>query len=203
MKRNNTLQLLGLGLVLTIGVVGCKHKPSGVTHLPNGSTGVTGDGNGLDNGLKTSTDGVDGANSTKSSDITGGVSQERTHNGWNKDAEMFKADTVHFDYDSTVIKSGDRSKVAHVADYLKGNPAAAVEVDGHCDERGTDEYNRALGERRALAIREQLVSAGVEASRVETVSFGRDKPVDTGRSDSAHAKNRRGEFILLTAPGAK
>jgi peptidoglycan-associated lipoprotein len=203
MKQNKTLQLLGLGLVLTIGVVGCKHKPATLTRLPNGSMGVTGDGTGIDNGLKTGDTDASGINSTKSEDIANGVSQERTHNGWNKDAEMFKADTVHFDYDSTVIKSGDKSKVAHVADYLKGNPAEAVEVDGHCDERGTDEYNRALGERRALAIREQLVSGGVEASRVETVSFGRDKPVDTGRSESAHAKNRRGEFILLTAPGAK
>jgi peptidoglycan-associated lipoprotein len=202
MKTNKALQLLGLGLVLTIGVVGCKHKPAGLTHLPNGNNGtVVGDGSGVENGLKTG-DNTDAAGA-HSSDITSGVAQERTHNGWDKNAEMFKADTVHFDYDSTVVKSGDKSKVAHVADYLKGNPAAAVEVDGHCDERGTDEYNRALGEHRALAIREQLVSGGVEASRVETVSFGRDKPVDTGRSESAHAKNRRGEFILLTAPGAK
>jgi len=199
MKTNKALQSLGLGLVLTIGVVGCKHKPAGLTHLPNGSTVGNPDGS-VDPANKI-TDGSDGG--LKSDNIPGGVAQERTHNGWDKNAEMFKADTVHFDYDSTVIKSGDKSKVAHVADYLKGNPAAAVEVDGHCDERGTDEYNRALGERRALAIREQLVSGGVEASRVETVSFGRDKPVDTGRSESAHAKNRRGEFILLTAPGAK
>jgi peptidoglycan-associated lipoprotein len=201
MKTNKALQLLGLGLVLTIGVVGCKHKAPNTTPLRNGSNGVVGDGSGVDNGLKTG-DNTD-PSGTHSSDIANGVSQERTHNGWDKNAEMFKADTVHFDYDSTVIKSGDKSKVAHVADYLKGNPAAAVEVDGHCDERGTDEYNRALGERRALAIREQLVSGGVEAGRVETVSFGRDKPVDTGRSESSHAKNRRGEFILLTAPGAK
>ncbi len=200
MKTNKALQLLGLGLVLTVGVVGCKHKPAGLTHLPNGSNGTVGDGS-VEPSIKI-TDGTDGG--PKSDNIPGGpISQERTHNGWDKNAEMFKADTVHFDYDSTVIKSGDKSKVAHVADYLKGNPAAAVEVDGHCDERGTDEYNRALGERRALAIREQLVSGGVEASRVETVSFGRDKPIDTGRSESAHAKNRRGEFILLTAPGVK
>jgi len=116
---------------------------------------------------------------------------------------MFEAQTVHFDYDSSVVKSGDKSKVAAVADALKANATAAVRVDGHCDERGTEEYNRSLGERRALAVREALIHDGIDPSRVDTRSYGRDRPVDTGKSEAAHKKNRRGEFILLTPPPPK
>ena len=80
------------------------------------------------------------------------------------------------------------------------NTADAVRVEGNCDERGTEEYNRALGERRALALREELVRLGVDPSRVDTVSYGEDKPVDPGHDESAWRKNRRGDFILLSPP---
>ena len=87
-----------------------------------------------------------------------------------------------------------------VADYLKGAPGDALLVEGHCDERGTEEYNRALGERRALALREALISGGADGQKIVTRSYGKDRKVDTGNSDAAHAKNRRGEFILLDPP---
>jgi peptidoglycan-associated lipoprotein len=90
--------------------------------------------------------------------------------------------------------------VTAVADHLKANATAAVEVDGHCDERGTEEYNRALGERRALAVREELILMGVDGQRVVTKSFGEDRPIDPGHDESAWKKNRRAEFILLTPP---
>jgi len=122
------------------------------------------------------------------------------HPGWPEDREALKADTIHFEYDSAVVKPAEHSKITAVADYLKSNSSNAVKVEGHCDERGTDEYNRSLGERRAQAIREALVKSGVDAGRVDTVSFGRDRPVDTGHSDAAHRKNRRGEFVALTPP---
>jgi len=112
-----------------------------------------------------------------------------------------KADTVHFDYDSSVVKAGEKPKVEAVADYLKGNRSSAVKIEGHCDERGTEEYNRALGERRALALREELARLGIDPGRVDTISYGKDRPVDTGRDESAHRKNRRGEFVVLTPPG--
>jgi peptidoglycan-associated lipoprotein len=113
---------------------------------------------------------------------------------------MFSADTVHFDYDSSAVKSSEKSKVKAVADYLKGSSADAVKIQGHCDERGTAEYNRALGERRALALREELVRDGIDGTRVDTISFGADQPVDNGHSESAWKQNRRGVFILLTPP---
>jgi len=99
-----------------------------------------------------------------------------------------------------VVKSSEKSKAAAVADYLKGNAAAAVKVEGHCDERGTEEYNRSLGERRALACREELIRLGIDANRVDTISYGEDRPADPGHDESAWKKNRRGEFVLLTPP---
>ena len=123
-----------------------------------------------------------------------------SHQGWAENAEVFKADTVYFAYDSSVVKASEKSKVVAVADYLKANSADAVRIEGNCDERGTAEYNRALGERRALAVREDLVSLGVDAGRVDTISYGFDRPVETGHNEAAWSKNRRGEFVLLSPP---
>jgi peptidoglycan-associated lipoprotein len=113
---------------------------------------------------------------------------------------MFKSDTVHFAFDSSVIRPEENSKVANVANYLKANSANAVKVEGHCDERGTEEYNRALGERRALALREMLVGLGIEPDRVDTLSYGKDRPEDPGHDESAWRVNRRGVFVLLSPP---
>ena len=98
------------------------------------------------------------------------------------------------------MKSGEKSKIQAVASYLQANPRNAVQVEGHCDERGTEEYNRALGERRALALREELVMLGVSPVRVDTVSYGEDRPADPGHTKEAWEKNRRGAFVLLTPP---
>jgi len=123
------------------------------------------------------------------------------HSNWVENAEALKGDTIHFAFDSSVVRSADKSKVAAVADYLKSNPQAAVRVEGNCDERGTEEYNRSLGERRALAGREELVRLGIDAGRVDTLSYGEDKPVDTGHNENAWKQNRRDDFIVLTPPG--
>jgi len=122
------------------------------------------------------------------------------HTNWNENAGQFSADTIHFAYDSSVVRSGDKSKVEDVANYLKANPQTAVRVEGNADERGTEEYNRSLGERRALAAREQLVGLGIESGRVDTLSYGEDKPVDPGHNEAAWRQNRRDDFILLTPP---
>lgn len=111
--------------------------------------------------------------------------------------EVFAADTVHFDYDSSAVKADEKSKAEDVAKYLQANPADGVRIAGHCDERGTEEYNRSLGERRALALREELIHLGIDPARVVTISYGKDRPLDTDHNETAWAKNRRGEFILL------
>jgi peptidoglycan-associated lipoprotein len=122
------------------------------------------------------------------------------HVGWIEDPNQFKDQTIHFAYDSSVVRSQDKSKVAAVASHLKSNPQTAVRVEGNCDERGTEEYNRSLGERRALAAREELIGLGVDASRVDTISYGEDKPVATGHSEASWKQNRRADFVLLTPP---
>jgi peptidoglycan-associated lipoprotein len=120
---------------------------------------------------------------------------------WVRNREIFKKDTVYFDFDSSTIKSSEKKKVANVAEYMKKNPGNGLEVEGHCDERGTDGYNRSLGERRALALREELARHGVDAMMIDTVSYGKDHPAVQGHDESAYKKNRRGEFLLEVAPG--
>lgn len=122
------------------------------------------------------------------------------HTNWVENTEQFKADTIHFAFDSSVVRSADKPKIAEVADFLKANPQDAVRVEGNCDERGTEEYNRSLGERRAQAAREILVSMGIAGDRVDTVSYGLDKPVDPAHNEAAWRKNRRDDFVLLTPP---
>ena len=114
-----------------------------------------------------------------------------------RDDKFFAEYMVHFDYDSPTLRNSEKTKVAYVADYLKANPANGVEVNGHCDERGTDQYNMSLGEQRALAVREELIRMGIDSDRILTASFGRSRPLDATHSDAAHAKNRRDQFVLL------
>lgn len=119
------------------------------------------------------------------------------------DTNYFKAQTVYFDFDSSFVKLNERPKAEMVARVLKKLTDAKLLIDGHCDERGTEEYNRALGERRALALREYLVELGIDPNRIRTRSWGEDRPVDPRHNEEAWAKNRRGEFILLLPPGRK
>jgi peptidoglycan-associated lipoprotein len=83
---------------------------------------------------------------------------------------------------------------------MKANAQNALEVDGHCDERGTEEYNRSLGERRALALREELIRLGVNGELIDTVTYGKDRPAEAGHDEAAWKKNRRGEFLVETPP---
>ena len=102
---------------------------------------------------------------------------------------------VYFPYDQNTISSTEEAKVSAVAQYLLGHPEAGVVVEGYCDERGTEEYNRALGERRALAASELLIDVyGIEVSRIKTVSYGEERPAVTGTGDAVWSKNRRDEF---------
>jgi peptidoglycan-associated lipoprotein len=113
------------------------------------------------------------------------------------DRSQFAANVVYFDFDSAILKSSEKGKLGAVSSYLKGTANVALQIEGHCDERGTEEYNRSLGERRALAIREELALEGVDPNRVVTISYGEDRPAVSGSNESAWSKNRRGEFILL------
>jgi peptidoglycan-associated lipoprotein len=116
----------------------------------------------------------------------------------NQDPEKLAAYTVHFKFDSSVVEENEHGNVASVEEALKTDANAKLLIAGHCDERGTEEYNRSLGERRALALRETLAKDGIDAERIRTISFGKDQPADPGHDESAWAKNRRGQFIYCT-----
>jgi peptidoglycan-associated lipoprotein len=194
MKSPQLTHLIVLSLAVTLAA-GCKPKPPGVTNLHGGGQTGSGGEAGAGQGGKLSNEG--GAGSTTS---TSGIPQGEGHPGWPENADQFKSDTVYFDFDSSVVRANEKSKIAAVADFLKSNSKDAVKIAGHCDERGTEEYNRALGERRALALREELAGLGIEPTRIDTISFGKDRPADPGHDEGAWGKNRRGEFILLTPP---
>jgi peptidoglycan-associated lipoprotein len=117
--------------------------------------------------------------------------------GMLKDENFFDPNTVYFDFDKSTVKASERVKVEEVALYLKGDKDKKLLIEGHCDERGTEEYNRALGERRALSLREYLTNLGISPDRIRTLSYGEDRPAVPGNSEAAWSKNRRGRFILL------
>jgi peptidoglycan-associated lipoprotein len=201
MRRFSSLLVLGL---LIVAVSGCKSKTPPITPLPagqagrgsgarGGGDGPLGPGRGMRPGQGPEGEAV---KSTEPTDL----SQGTNHLGWIENSELLTGDTVHFEYDRSEVRSEEKPKVSAVADYLKSNPGNAVKIEGHCDERGTEEYNRALGERRALALREALIGMGVDPGRVDTVSFGKDRPADPGHNNAAWEKNRRGVFIVLSPP---
>ena len=101
---------------------------------------------------------------------------------------------VYFAYNDSTVPASEASKVSVVAQFLQQNGTVVVIVEGNCDERGTDEYNISLGEYRAQAVRERLVSEGVAANRIQTVSNGEQNPVDPGHNESAWSRNRRAEL---------
>lgn len=104
---------------------------------------------------------------------------------------------VYFDFDSATLSDAARRTITANAAVIAHNPGVKVRVEGHCDERGSDEYNLAIGERRAKAAAQYLQSLGVGAERVSTLSFGKEKPADPGHDEAAWAKNRRDEFIVV------
>lgn len=104
---------------------------------------------------------------------------------------------VYFAFDSAAIGPSEMPKVEALAEHLKAHPQYGVIVEGHCDDRGSDEYNRALGQQRAIVVRDLLCSMGVEPGRIETVSYGEERPaVPNATTESEWQKNRRAEFLF-------
>lgn len=113
------------------------------------------------------------------------------------DPANVKFEPVYFDYDSSQVKPSERSKIEPVADYLRSNAPKKLIIEGHCDERGSAEYNLALGERRALAVRSYLVGLGIDGARVQTSSFGEERPAAQGTGEAVWRLNRRAEFVVI------
>ena len=182
------LSSTALALALVLASTGCRHRPVGVTKIPNDQNGQVG-GLGPGNTMGGETGGIN----------SGGAIPPVAYNpdNFTHDESTLAAYSVHFAFDSAVIRDSEQANLQAVAQQLQANPNDQLEVDGNCDERGTDEYNRSLGERRALAAREALSHLGIDPSKVHEISYGKDKPVDPGHDEAAWSKNRRDDFVLL------
>jgi peptidoglycan-associated lipoprotein len=112
------------------------------------------------------------------------------------------ATLIHFDFDKSIIRAGDAAILDQKVSILQANPGLRIRISGHCDERGSDEYNLALGNRRATAAKQYLVSHGIDAGRIETASYGEERPLDPGHNEEAWAKNRRDETEILAGGDA-
>lgn len=206
MKRSLFLNLLLAATLVLGGTIGCKRKPKSPTPIPAARTGIGSGGNfpevtpppGGVVVVPPVTPGPEfapGGDPNREGDLEPITEDMR---GWTVDRDTFAAYTVYFDFDRSTIRSGERAKVEAVGRHILANPGQGVRIEGHCDERGTEGYNLALGERRALAVREYLLNLGVPTNRVDTISYGESKPAAIGNTEEAYSKNRRGEFLLLS-----
>jgi peptidoglycan-associated lipoprotein len=160
-------------LMASMAVVSCKSKPKG----PEGQVGGP-ENAALDSNVSSSDAGTFDATGSDSGKISG-------------------LSSVNFDYDSSTLSTDSRQKLAANADWIKANPKSTVQVEGHCDSRGSVEYNLALGERRAKAVKAYLVSLGIDSKRLTVISYGEEKPLVTGDTEDAYAKNRRANFVPI------
>jgi peptidoglycan-associated lipoprotein len=197
MKMNQLIFPLVLALAATLTTTGCKKGTPQLTRLPG--TGLHGSTEQTDFNTKPfNPDANPNANPNFNNPPGQTPMADRgLFDDMIPDRAALAANTVHFAFDSAVVKQGEESNIAAVATALGANAADKLLIEGHCDERGTEEYNRALGERRADSLREALAKAGVSADRIRTISYGKDKPANPGHDESAWSQNRRGEFILL------
>ncbi|HEY5297252.1 MAG TPA: OmpA family protein [Verrucomicrobiae bacterium] len=179
---------LAFALAVTLAATGCKHTPGKITPLPSENSGMVRNDTG--GGTLPSDTGV----GTTGGGQTAGLED---FDNMIQDRAALANYTVHFAYDSAAVRSSEQANLQAVASALSSDPSAKLLIEGNCDERGTEEYNRSLGERRSLAAREALAQLGVDPSRVRTISYGKDRPVDPGHDQAAWAKNRRDDFVLL------
>jgi peptidoglycan-associated lipoprotein len=112
------------------------------------------------------------------------------------DKAHFESEDIYFEFDQYILSDTAKQNLNKKAQWLKNFPGAKAVIEGHCDERGSAEYNLALGQKRADAAMQYLVSLGISADRISTVSFGKEKPIDSGHIEAAWAKNRRAHFAL-------
>ncbi len=125
-----------------------------------------------------------------------GVGSRSIVPGSQQDLEASAGDRVFFAFDRSDISPEARQILTRQADWLRRYPNVTVTIEGHCDERGTREYNLALGERRAQAVKNVLVASGISASRMSTISYGKERPAVVGSSDESYAQNRRAVTVV-------
>lgn len=198
-----------LPLLLVVALVGgCRRSklnlnlrdtPGGAGGIPVGGVGFDafppGGGAGFDGGLGSGLGGAGGAGGPGGWQATS--DSMNVGDAASMAARRWEGVVVYFAYDSAAVGPSEMPKIETMASHLKQYTQYALTIEGHCDERGSDEYNRALGQQRAIVVRDLLISLGVEANRIEEVSYGEDRPVvPNASSESDHQQNRRAEFLL-------
>jgi len=177
-----------LVVVLATGLTACAKKKV-VPQAGGGPSGYgTGDVGGLGGG------GALGADDARWREL--GLQTEAERQEFMAQAERFENEDIYFDFDSYVLTEPAKRILDDKARFLKRYPRVRVTVEGHCDERGTNEYNLALGERRANAAMQYLANAGIPSQNLNAVSYGEERPVATGHDEASYARNRRAHFVL-------
>jgi peptidoglycan-associated lipoprotein len=197
MKTMKMIYPLAFALAVTLAATGCKHTPVGVTQIPGSAqTGGPSD-QGPGGVMPGGTMPPETAPQTQIQTGGGQTASMAEFEGMLEDTNTLAAYTIHFAYDSAAIRDSEQANLQSVAQALSADPSTKLLIEGNCDERGTEEYNRSLGERRALAAREALAKLGLDPMRVRTISYGKDRPVDPGHDAAAWKQNRRDDFVLL------
>ncbi len=196
MKRPWLLVLAGF---VTTGAVACGGKPEPATPAPQANA------DSIAAAEKARQDSIAAADAAaRAREEAERVARQRTADslaalGRTTDAvRTMLATMIHFDFDKSNIRPDDAGALDQKMAILRANPNLTIRIAGHCDERGSDEYNLALGNRRATSAKGYLVNHGIDAGRIETQSFGKERPLDSGHNEEAWSKNRRDEFEILS-----
>ena len=192
MKCSTVMAIVCCG-ALALAVTGCKYDDA------NGGDDVA-------TTAEVATDGDDSANAAKDIGTEGGNADETALSSvtglpFDQDPHYTRCTDVdfvpvYFAFDASQLAPSELAKIEAVAQHLQAKPNRVVIVEGNCDERGANEYNLSLGELRAISIRDYLVTLGIDAQRIQTKSYGEEKPAVAGHDESAWSKNRRGEFAV-------
>ena len=188
MKRSMLLVLAGL---VTTGLVGCgKKKVASTTPQPSSNADAD----------KARRDSIEDAQH-RAHEEAERLARQRTADSLaalgksSESVRMMLGTMIHFEYDKSSLRREDASVLDQKVSILQANSGARIRVSGHCDERGSDEYNLALGNRRASAAKQYLVSHGIDAGRIETTSYGKERPLCVSSDESCWSKNRRGTSV--------
>jgi peptidoglycan-associated lipoprotein len=187
-----SMMMAVFAVALSFAVSGCKYSS-----LNNGKGAGDGAGAGAGLGNAEGTEISTGIDDTQEGALTDTGVGDRPFEEYCTRCTDVEFAPVYFGFDSTVVPQGEIGKIDAVAQHLADNANRVVVVEGNCDERGSNEYNMALGENRAGIIRNYLVQSGIDASRIQTRSYGEEKPAVDGHDEGAWAMNRRGDFAVF------
>ena len=201
MKCSTMMAILCCG-ALAFAVTGCRYDDANQDALTDSQATVsdvaTTDGDSMNAGKDIETENAGGtdanAEEANLSDVTGVPFDQDPNYARCTDVDFAP---VYFGFDASQLAPAEMPKIEAVAQHLQAKPNRVVIIEGNCDERGSNEYNLSLGELRAIAIRDYLVSLGIDAQRIQSKSYGEEKPAVSGHGEGAWSKNRRGEFAVF------